>query len=115
MSIKRIDAGNRMSMANVYNGVVYLAGQTAHDTAEDIEGQTKQVLAQIDAMLAKAGTDKSKLLTAQVFISDMVLFNRMNKIWDAWVIQGSAPGRTTVEAKISTPQKLVEITCTAAL
>lgn len=115
MTIKRIDAGPRMSMASIYNGVVYLAGQTANDTSDDIEGQTSQVLAQIDAMLAKAGTDKAKLLNVQVFLADMRHFNRMNKVYDAWAPAGNAPGRTTVEAQISAPQKLIEITCIAAL
>jgi enamine deaminase RidA (YjgF/YER057c/UK114 family) len=115
MDITRYDVGPRMSMAVVHSNTVYLAGQTAQDTSEDIEGQTRQVLDQIEAMLAKVGSHKSKLLTATVFLHDMSLFNRMNKVWDAWVTSGDPPGRTTVQAQMSAPQKLVEITCIAAL
>jgi enamine deaminase RidA (YjgF/YER057c/UK114 family) len=115
MSIERHLVNPRMSMASVYNGVVYLAGQTALDTSEDIEGQTRQVLAQIEEVLATVGSDKTKLLQATIHLADMRHFNRMNKVWDAWVPPGNGPGRTTVEAQISAPQKLIEITCIAAL
>jgi enamine deaminase RidA (YjgF/YER057c/UK114 family) len=115
MTIVRHQTNPRMSMASVHNGVVYLAGQTAADTGEDIEGQTRQVLVQIEAVLAEAGSDKTKLLQATVYLADMRHFARMNKVWDAWVAPSNGTGRTTVEAQISAPQKLIEITCIAAL
>lgn len=114
MEIKRYDTNPRMSMAVVHGDTIYLAGQTADDTSQDMAGQTRQVLAKIEAMLSKVGSDKSKILTASVYVSDMSLFNQMNKVWDDWVEPDHTPARCTVEAKISTPQKLVEIICIAA-
>lgn len=113
--INRIDAGDRMSEAVVHGGVAYLAGQIPEDATADIEGQTRQVLAEIDALLAKVGSDKSRILRAQIYIADMADFAGMNRAWDAWVVAGSAPARATVEARLANPAWKVEIVVTAAV
>lgn len=115
MTITRYGAGDRMSQAVVHGDTVYLAGQVADDTSEGVAGQTAQILAKIDARLAEAGSDKSKLLTATLWISDMRHFNEMNKVWDAWMAPGSAPCRACVEATLAAPQYQVEIMVIAAL
>ncbi len=115
MSITRHGVGARMSQAVVHAGTVYLAGQVADDTSVGVAGQTEQVLAKIDAQLAAAGTDKSKLLSAQLWISDMASFNEMNAVWDAWVAPGETPVRACVEATLAAPQFRVEIMVTAAV
>ncbi len=114
MSITRHGVGARMSQAVVHAGTVYLAGQVADDTSVGVAGQTEQVLAKIDAQLAAAGTDKSKLLSAQLWITDMASFNEMNAVWDAWVAPGETPVRACVEATLAAPQYRVEIMVTAA-
>jgi len=113
--IQRIEAGPRMSEAVVHNGVVYLAGQVATGGAMDITGQTREVLAAIDALLLSAGTDKSHLLRAQIFLADMADFPGMNAIWDQWVVPGHTPARATVQAALAKPQWKVEIVVTAAV
>lgn len=114
-SIERFDVGARMSEMAVHNGVVYLAGQVASDAALDITGQTANVLAQIDALLARAGSDKTKILRAQIYIADVAEFAGMNAAWDAWVPAGHTPPRATVEAKLAKPEWKVEIVITAAV
>ena len=113
--IQRFDVGARLSEMAVYNGVAYLAGQVAGDGMQDIRGQTKQVLASIDALLQRAGTDKSKVLMAQIFIADLADFAGMNAVWEAWVAPGQAPCRATVEATLAKPGWRVEIVVTAAV
>ena len=113
--IRRIDAGPRMSEASIHNGVIYLAGQIPEDASADITGQTEQVLAEIDALLAKAGSDKSRILRAQIYLADVADFAGMNAAWDAWVIPGNAPSRATVEARLANPAWKVEIVVTAAV
>lgn len=113
--IERIDVGLRMSEAAVHNGTVYLAGQIAEDASQDIAGQTRQVLAAIDAMLAKAGSDKSKILMAQIFLKDLQDFPGMNSVWDAWVVPGQTPCRATVQAHLAKPEWKLEIVVTAAV
>ena len=113
--IQRIDVGPRMSEAAVHNGVVYLAGQVATGDATDIGSQTREVLAAIDALLAKAGTDKTRVLRAQIFLADMADFGGMNAVWDQWVAPGRTPARATVQAALAKPQWKVEIVITAAL
>ncbi|GAB4464170.1 MAG: RidA family protein [Burkholderiaceae bacterium] len=115
MAIRRLHAGPRMSEAVIHGGIVYLAGQIAEDATQDIGGQTRQVLAAIDALLAEAGTDKTRLLTAQIFLADMADFAGMNAVWDVWVPTGQAPARATVQAKLAKPEWKVEIVVTAAL
>ncbi|MCJ9711823.1 RidA family protein, partial [Bordetella hinzii] len=99
----------------VYNGVAYLAGQVPDDASLDITGQTEQVLATIDRLLAEAGTDKTKILMAQIFVANMKEFDGMNKAWDAWVPAGNSPPRATVEARLANPDYKVEIVVTAAI
>ncbi len=114
MSIQRFDTGPRMSLAVAHGNTVYLAGLVPDDGNLDMEGQTRQVLAKIDAQLAKAGTDKSKLLSAVIYITDMKTFPEMNAAWDGWVSAGNTPARATVEAKLAAPQYNVEIMVIAA-
>ena len=113
--IQRIDPGPRMSEASIHNGVVYLAGQVPEDASLDIEGQTREVLAAIDALLAQAGSDKTRILRAQIFLADIADCAGMNRAWDAWVVPDNAPARATVEAKLAKPQWKVEIVVTAAV
>ena len=113
--IQRIDAGPRMSEACIHGGLVYLAGQVPEDTTADIEGQTRQVLAAIDALLAQAGSDKTRILRAQIFLADIADFAGMNRAWDAWVVPGQGPARATVEARLARPEWKVEIVVTAPL
>jgi len=115
MTVKRFQAGRRMSQAVLCNGMVFLAGQVAEDPSQDITGQTQQVLAAIDKLLAEAGTDKSRLVSASIFLADMADFSAMNKVWDAWVSPGNTPARATVQAQLARPQWRVEIVATAAV
>ncbi len=114
MSIQRFHTGPRMSQMVIHKDTVYLAGQVANDPTQDVETQTRQILGQIDALLAEAGTDKSKLLSATIYLADIATFGAMNKAWDAWVDPANAPARATVEAKLAAPQYVVEIQVTAA-
>ncbi|MDM9557892.1 MULTISPECIES: RidA family protein [Bordetella] len=114
-SIKRVNVEKRLSDMAVYNGVAYLAGQVPDDASLDMAGQTAQVLATIDRLLAEAGTDKSKILMAQIFVANMKEFDAMNQAWDAWVAPGNAPPRATVEARLANPDYKVEIVVTAAV
>lgn len=113
--IKRLEMGKRLSEVAVHNGVVYLAGQVPTDAGKDIEGQTAEVLAAIDRLLASAGSDKSRILMAQIFLANMQEFDGMNKAWDAWVPAGNAPPRATVEARLANPDLKVEIVVKAAV
>lgn len=113
--VQRFEVGVRMSEMAVHNGVCYLAGQVAADGSQDIGGQTRQVLAAIDALLAQAGTDKTKILRAQIFLTDISEFPGMNAVWDTWVVPGHTPPRATVEAKLAKPEWKVEIVVTAAV
>jgi enamine deaminase RidA (YjgF/YER057c/UK114 family) len=112
--IKRSHVGKRLSEVADYQGVLYLAGQVATDVEQDIRGQTAEVLASVDRLLAERGSDKSRILQCMIYIADMSLFPEMNKVWDAWVSPGDAPPRATVEAKLASPKKLIEIVVTAA-
>jgi enamine deaminase RidA (YjgF/YER057c/UK114 family) len=113
--IQRSDVGPRMSEMAVHNGVAYLAGQVASDATLDAQGQTANVLAQVDALLARGGTDKSRILMAQIFLADVADFAAMNSAWDAWVAPGHAPPRATVEARLAKPEWKVEIVVKAAV
>ena len=115
MTIQRIEPGARMSAAVVHGNTVYLAGQVARNAAgRSVTEQTKDILSIIDGLLAQVGTDKSKLLSANIWLSDIATFNEMNAVWDGWVAPGNAPSRATVEAKLASPQYTVEIMVTAA-
>ena len=113
--IKRINVGKRMCDAAIHNGVVYLAGQVADNTSQDVKGQTAQVLATIDRLLADAGSNKTRMLQVQIFLSDIANFQAMNEVWDAWVPQGHTPARATIESRLATPAYLVEIKVIAAV
>ena len=112
--IQRFDTGPRMSEMTVYNGVAYLAGQVAATDSADAQVQTAEVLGMIDALLARAGSDKTRILRAQIFLADLADFPAMNAAWEAWVPAGHTPARATVEAKLAKPQWKVEIVVTAA-
>ena len=116
--IRRIDItqppGPRMSRCVVRGDTVYLAGLTAADTNQDIKGQTKQILDKIDKFLKEAGTDKSKILSANIWLTDIGTWGQMNEVWDAWVSPGNSPARATVEAKLANPALKVEIMVQAA-
>lgn len=115
MTIQRFHVGPRMSEAVVHQGTLYLAGQVAQDPSEDTAGQTRQILAAIDRLLAECGSDKTRILSAQIFLADISEFAQMNSVWDAWVPSGHTPARATVEAKLATPRYRVEIKVIAAL
>jgi Putative translation initiation inhibitor, yjgF family len=115
MSIDRYETGARLSEMTVCHGVAYLSGQVAEDTDADIVGQTRQVLAEIDRLLGLAGTDKTRLLRAEIYLADMADFAGMNAAWDAWVPHGQAPARATVQARLADPGWKVEIVVTAAV
>lgn len=114
MSITRLHPGARMSQAVVHAGTVYLAGQVAAP-GESVAAQTKAALAQVDALLAEAGSDRDHLLSATIWLADMADFAEMNSVWDAWVAGHGAPARATGEAKLAAPDYKVEVIITAAV
>lgn len=113
--IQRLEIHARMSEVTVHNGTIYLAGQVASDASADIQGQTGQILAEIDALLARAGSDKSKILMTQIFLADLADFAGMNLVWDAWVVPGHTPPRATVQAALARPDWKIEVVVTAAV
>ena len=113
--VQRFDVGARLSEMAVHNGICWLAGQVAADATQDAGGQTRQVLAAVDALLARAGTDKSKIVMCQIFLADLADFAAMNAAWDAWVSPGQAPPRATVQARLAKPAWKIEIVVTAAI
>lgn len=113
--LDRYETGHRMSEMTVHHGVCYLAGQVAEDTSADIKGQTRQVLAEIDRLLALAASDKTKVLRAEIYLTDIDDFKAMNEVWDEWVAPGFTPARATVEAKLACPDWKIEIVITAAV
>lgn len=113
--IQRLDEEARLSGAVIHGGTVYLAGQIAEDASADAEAQTADILRQIDALLAKAGTDKTHLLSVQIFLASMEDFAGMNRAWDAWLDPAHKPARATVQARLADPAWRVEITGIAAL
>jgi enamine deaminase RidA (YjgF/YER057c/UK114 family) len=112
--IRRLHSGTRMSQAVIHGNTVYLAGQVADDTAQGVAGQTQQVLAAIDRLLAEAGSDKTRILAATVYLADITTFAEMNSVWDQWVPKDHPPARATVEAKLAAPPYKVEIQVVAA-
>jgi enamine deaminase RidA (YjgF/YER057c/UK114 family) len=119
MTIERRNVGPRLSDLVIYapgpaGRLVYLAGQVAEDREADIGGQTKSVLDQVDRLLAEAGTDKTRILSATIYLADMADYAGMNAAWDQWVPQGETPARATVEAKLANPKYRVEIQLVAA-
>jgi enamine deaminase RidA (YjgF/YER057c/UK114 family) len=115
MSIHRIGVGPRMSQAVVHGHTIYLAGQVADKAAgASVAEQTREILGQIDALLAQAGSDKTQLLSTTIYLADISTFAEMNAAWEAWVAPGHTPARATVEAKLAAPKYTVEIVCVAA-
>ena len=116
MTIKRLQVGPRMSQAVIHGETVYLAGQVALEApGAAVAEQTKNVLDRIDKLLAEAGTDRSKLLSATIWLADMDTFNEMNAVWDAWVVPGNTPCRACVNAELAAPQYNVEVAVVAAV
>ena len=113
--IRRIDPGSMLSEASIYGDRMYLSGMIPEDTSQDITGQVKQALGEIDALLAKAGSDKTKILSAVIWLADIGDFAAMNAVWQAWVVPGQTPARATVQAKLNDPKMKVEIMVVAAL
>ena len=113
--LQRFDVSTRYSEMAVHNGVAYLGGQIANDTSKDITGQMQEVLGLIDALLERAGSNKTRILQCQIYLADMADFAAMNAVWDAWVAPGNAPPRATVNAKLANPQLKVELVLSAAV
>ena len=116
MSVQRLRTETRYSEIVIHNGTVYLAGQLADDYRGDILQQTRETLANIDAMLAEAGSDKSRILSVTIYLKDLDRdYAGLNQVWDAWVAQGAAPARACLEAKMYKPEVLVEMMVVAAV
>jgi enamine deaminase RidA (YjgF/YER057c/UK114 family) len=113
--VRRIDPGPRLSEASVCGDRMYLSGMIPEDTSLDITGQVKQALAEIDALLAKGGSDKTRILSAVIWLSDIADFPAMNAVWDAWVVPGQTPARATVQSRLNDPNMKVEIMVVAAI
>ena len=115
-SIQRIEPGPRMSEAVIHGGKVYTAGIVAGDAAgRSVAEQTQDILAQLDAILAEAGSDKTKLLKANIWLTDITTIAEMNRVWDAWVVPGKTPARATVESKLAGAGWNIEIMVEAAI
>lgn len=112
--IQRQHSNQRMSQLVSFANLVWTAGQVAKDPSEDMAGQTRQILTQIDSLLNDAGSDKSRLISANIWVSDMSQFTQMNAVWDAWVDQNNTPARACVESKLARTELLVEIQVIAA-
>ncbi len=113
--VRRIDSGARLSEASVLGSRIYCSGMIPEDTSLDITGQVKQALGEIDSLLAKGGSDKTKVLSAVIWLADISDFAAMNAVWDAWVVPGETPARATVQASLNDPKMKVEIMVVAAL
>lgn len=113
--IRHIDPGPRLSEATIHNGRIHCSGMIPEDTSLDITGQVEQALAEIDSLLAKGGSDKTKILSVVIWLADIGDFAAMNEVWDAWVVPGRTPARATVEAKLNDPKMKVEIMVVAAI
>ncbi|MDB6453556.1 RidA family protein [Falsirhodobacter sp. 20TX0035] len=111
--IKRIDCGTRMSEAVIFNGVAWLAGQVGNGAT--VAEQTEDALAEVDALLTRIGSDRSRILSAQIWLADIAEFEEMNAVRDAWVVPGHAPARATGEARLASAQYRVEIIVNAAV
>ena len=112
--IQRLHVGARLSEVAIHHGTVYLAGQIPDSPEKDIAGQTAEALAHVERLLNEAGSDKSRILMAQIFLADLADFDGMNAVWDAWVVPGQTPPRATVQARLANPQWRIEVVVTAA-
>jgi enamine deaminase RidA (YjgF/YER057c/UK114 family) len=116
MALKRIGAGNRMTEAVIHGNMVYLSGYVAEKTVgKSVKEQTQDILAQIDETLKEAGSDKTKVIKANIWLTDIKTWAQMNEAWDAWVVPGQTPARATVESKLAAPGLDVEIMVEAAI
>ena len=113
--IQRLQPGPRLSAAVVHGGIVYISGQVPETLNADVATQTREILAKIDRLLAEAGSDKGRLLNVNVWLADIITFDQMNQVWEAWLLPGQAPARATVEARIANPGYRVEIAAIAAV
>jgi enamine deaminase RidA (YjgF/YER057c/UK114 family) len=113
--VRRIDPGPRLSEASVCGDRLYLSGMIPEDTSLDITGQVKQALAEIDALLKRGGSDKTRILSAVIWLSDIADFGAMNAVWDTWVVPGQTPARATVQARLNDPKMRIEIMVVAAI
>lgn len=114
-TIERMEVGQRMSRIVKHNETVYLCGQVGADANTDITEQTRTMLDKVDVLLEQAGTDKSYILSATIYLRDMKDFATMNAVWDTWIPEGHAPARACVEARLARPELLVEISVVAAI
>jgi enamine deaminase RidA (YjgF/YER057c/UK114 family) len=114
-AIRRLHVGARLSEVAIHNGVAYLAGQIPENLSQSIQGQTRQVLSAIDALLSQSNTDKSRILMALIYLADMADFAGMNEVWDGWVMAGHTPPRATVQARLARPECRIEVVVTAAV
>lgn len=114
MDLQRFDVGPRYSEMALHRGTLYLSGQVPDDATQDIHGQTQQVLDTIDRLLARAGTDRTRLLMVQIYLADLADYDGMNAVWDRWVPAGHAPPRATVQARLARPEWKIEVVATAA-
>jgi enamine deaminase RidA (YjgF/YER057c/UK114 family) len=115
LPIQRIDSTLRLSDVVVYNGIAWFAGQVPEDTSQGIEGQTRQVLATVDALLLKVGSDRTRILMCQIFLANLADYDGMNRVWDSWVPAGHAPARATVQAALARAEWKIEVVVTAAV
>jgi enamine deaminase RidA (YjgF/YER057c/UK114 family) len=113
--IRRIQPGKRLSAAVVHKDIVYISGQVPDTLGADAATQTREILAKIDRLLAETGSDKTHLLSVNIWLADIATFDEMNSVWEAWLAPGEAPARATVEARIANPGYRVEIAATAAV
>ncbi len=113
--IQRFAPTPRLSDMVVCNGIAWLAGQVPDDTTQPIEGQTQQVLAMVDRLLARVGSDRSRILMVQIFLADLKDYDGMNRVWDTWVVPGQPPARATVQAALAKPEWRIEVVVTAAV
>ncbi len=114
MTIQRSHVGPTLSEVAIHRGTIYLAGQVADDTTQDIAGQTREVLGHIDRLLQEAGSDRSRILMCQIFLPDLADFDAMNAVWNDWVTPGQTPPRATVQAALVNPAWRIEVVVTAA-
>jgi enamine deaminase RidA (YjgF/YER057c/UK114 family) len=114
-TVQHIDPGPRLSEATVHGDRMYLSGMIPEDTSLAVAGQVRQALSEIDALLAKGGSDKTRILSAVIWLADIGDFAAMNAVWDSWVVPGQAPARATVQARLNDPAMKVEIMVVAAL
>lgn len=115
MTIERYHVGKRLSEMVVHEGTIYLAGQVAADMTRDIIGQTEEVFASIDRLLGEAGSDKARILSAQILLADMGDFAAVNSVWERWVVPGHTPARATLQAKLANPAYKIEVVIVAAV